>query len=362
MRTSRREFLGLAASTLLTGACAGYRSSNDSVQTFTPQAAGTDGQVLDPHLRFMLPPDAVDPRQVHAFAADQKVSTSTIDVRSDDELLLRLAAGAQGEVDVIVVAQDALTTLIVEQEVEPLARPLIPNLSGLEAPFDDPNYDSGNRHAIPKDYTTIGIALDDAVALNPPDSWAGFFRLARLAPGQVLVPDDPQVVIGAALVALGHDWNSSSSGDLDDVRALLTRLRFALRVEGTLARPAIPHPLAALVSSRGYRTPRRGVRFVVPVDGSVARTRSYCIPVYAPDPVTAHAWLNYALEPAVAAADALYTQRATPVAQAIFSLPNLMVGNPAIFPSADARATLGFENLTPDALAARLQLWHEVMG
>ena len=43
--------------------------------------------------------------------------------------------------------------------------------------------------------------------------------------------------------------------------------------------------------------PPSGIRFVVPKEGAVINMRSYCIPVLAPDPVTAHAWLNETLAP-----------------------------------------------------------------
>ena len=85
-----------------------------------------------------------------------------------------------------------------------------------EPPFDDPSFDSGGAHSVPKDYSVVGFALAARAGAPGPSSWADFFDLATTFPGQVGVPDDAVTVIGAALVATGHDWNSSASGDLDD--------------------------------------------------------------------------------------------------------------------------------------------------
>ena len=49
------------------------------------------------------------------------------------------------------------------------------------------------------------------------------------------MPDEPDIVIGAALLATGHDWNSDDDGDLEDVVALLAPLRGVIRVSQTAA-------------------------------------------------------------------------------------------------------------------------------
>ena len=97
-----------------------------------------------------------------------------------------------------------------------------------------------------------------------------------------------------------------------------------------------------LCTGLGFRDPGRGVRFVVPPEGTIARPRLLCIPPYAPDPVSAHAWLNHALDPLTAARDTIRTGRATPVGEAAFALPPALLANPAVFPPALPPVTLGF--------------------
>jgi spermidine/putrescine-binding protein len=91
----------------------------------------------------------------------------------------------------------------------------------------------------------------------------------------------------------------------------------------------------------------------------MVRARCYCIPPFAPDPVSAHAWLNHTLDPAVAAAETRYTHRATPIGPAVYQLPASLLANEAIFPPALPPVPLTFANVTPAGAALRADLWQE---
>ena len=200
---------------------------------------------------------------------------------------------------------------------ESIDRSLVSNRKLLVPPFDDPAYDRGNRHSVPKDYVTAGFAYSVAAVPTPPSTWRGFFRLAAALPGRVAVPPDRDIVIGAALTAAGHDWNSSSSSDITDAADILLPLRPDLVIVGVADRRRLPNTLAAaLCFGPGFAAPPAGVRFAVPAGrqprpgalllhpGLCARSR------LGPRVAQPH------LEPTVAAAETRYTGRATPVGPA----------------------------------------------
>jgi spermidine/putrescine-binding protein len=268
-----------------------------------------------------------------------------------------------GRADIALVDDTTLASLISRKLVEPIDRNLVQNRKLLLAPFDSPPYDRGNHHGVVKDYMCAGFAVSAVVGANPPSTWRGFFHLPTVFPNRVAVPRDPDMVIGAALTAAGHDWNSSSSSDMTDAADILLPLRDELVIAGTPARRELPAPMAAaLCFGQGFVAPRPGVRFVVPVDGTLARARCYCIPLYAPDPVSAHAWLNHTLEPSIAAAETRYTQRATPVGPAVYQLPASTLANEAVFPPALPQTPLTFASLSPQGVDLRRQLWSELLG
>src|SRR5207248_6103147 len=101
---------------------------------------------------------------------------------------------------------------------------------------------------------------------------------------------------------------------------------------------------------------------VVPVEGrSEIWTDNWAISAYAPDPVAAHAWINFILEPAVNAHEMKYVQYA--------------VGTPASYPlvSAEGKDPLvvfpkslikdyEFLRTTPEGLNKRIAIWNAFKG
>jgi spermidine/putrescine-binding protein len=217
------------------------------------------------------------------------------------------------------------------------------------------------RHSVPQDFFTIGYAVLDAAPLHDA-TWAGFFQLARANPGQVDVPDDPTTVIGAALVSLGHDWNSDSDGDLDDAAALLQELKSAVVIAPAPRRVGRRGALAAMAPSLDYVGARPPVTYVVPGDGTVARVRSWCIPILAPHPVSAHAWLANVIDPTTAAATVLATRRPSPVQSVPDRLPASMLLDPALYPPDDLSGELVFQHLSEAGVQRRHQIWAALRG
>jgi spermidine/putrescine-binding protein len=348
---TRRQLLAAAAPLVLAGCT--RPGSSAAPQTFASR--GPNAQVPDPELLLGVPPRSMAAMSVPDFTNRFNVKVTMIAPPGADF--------APGSVDVLLVDQGTLTTLIEGRRIEKLDRTLIANRKLLDPPFDDPPFDSGGAHSIVKDYTVVGYALAArAGAASGPSSWADFFDLATTFPGQVDVPDDAVTVIGAALVATGHDWNSSASGDLDDARALLASVRPRIGVGGTVDGARLNGGLAVMCTGFGFRDRNAGVRFVVPPEGTVARPRLLCVPEFAPDPVSAHAWLNHALDPLIAARDTVHTGRATPVGEAAFALPPGLLANPAVFPPALPPVALGFSSPTAAGLDARTEIWQQLVA
>ncbi|MDX6494433.1 MAG: hypothetical protein QOE17_419, partial [Gaiellales bacterium] len=118
-----------------------------------------------------------------------------------DDLLLRLAAGAYGQIDLALVDAATLAYMVDADQVEPLARKLLPNRDQLQKPFDASPFDSGLRHSIPAGYDLVGVSV--STGLEIAETWVSFFAVAESHPGRVVVPDSADDVIGAVLRSLG---------------------------------------------------------------------------------------------------------------------------------------------------------------
>jgi spermidine/putrescine transport system substrate-binding protein len=343
----------MSGSMLLAGACT-RPGSNSAPQRFGVAAARPNVQVLDPRLVLSLPAGVVAPTTISSFVEQFGVKVTVMPGRVGG------LAGV-GATDVTLTDDVTLGRLVSSKLVESIDRSLVSNRKLLLPPFDNPAYDRGNHHSVPKDYITAGFAYSVAAVPTPPSTWRGFFRLAASLPGQVAVPPDRDLVIGAALTAAGHDWNSSSSSDISDAADILLPLRSYLVIVGVVTRRRLPNTFAAaLCFGQGFTAPPAGIRFAVPQDGSLVRARCYCVPIYAPDPVSAHAWLNHTLDPAVAAAETRYTGRATPVGPAVYQLPTALIANQAVFPPALPPTPLTFASVSVSGAQLRTDLWDEL--
>ncbi len=351
MKISRRELL-VAGAAALTAGCSVGPGNNSGSQIIPAQQVPDQDQVLDKNLILSIPPGAVAPATIADFAKARGVDVTVHHQTSVDAVLIEVAARSV-QYDVVLLGRYGMLSLMAQNLLEPVDHTLVPNTRLITSPFGDPPYDSGSNHSIGKDYTTVGYATNTTV-IDPADTWVGFFDLARRFPREVSVPNDAENVIGAAMLALGHSWSSASASNLNEVRRFLRPLRHSLVLRSTARHPnRIGRRLAALGSSMDFRSPESGTRFVVPKEGAVANMRSYCIATFAPDPVTAHAWLNDTLLPTVAAHDTVASQRASVVGEANYVVPSPMLVNPAIYPPAEVISKLQLSNVSEADADAR---------
>jgi spermidine/putrescine transport system substrate-binding protein len=357
---TRREFLlaGAGASLLVASGC--VRSGAPRVETLAPGVVGSPDLKLDPELRFGAPPGLINPEVVTSFERTTGVHAEELVPPPEVDIVLEMQASVIGQMDAILVGAPTLAELVRTKQVEPLDGKLVPNRSALTAPFDNPPADPHNGHGVPFDYTFVGVAITGGVPVHPKDSWRGFFKLATSFPGRVGVIDNGNIMIGAALLATGHKWTSTSDSDLADATALLERVQPLVVLLPADAPARLGTRIAQVGYSDRYTTRRPGMRFYVPVEGSQIFVRTFCIPILAPDPVSAHAWLNHVIDPLTAAAQVQYSLRPTPVLAARSLLPRSIVQNPAICPPVEVLPNLVQSNLSPSDLAHRQQLWESV--
>ena len=357
MPATRRDFLAAASAAVLAAGCGLSTSSRGSVETFAPSLV-TGRQRLDPDLALMVTPEGLTKTTLATFQRQTGVHVTVNTVRSDEALLLNLAAG-QGKFDAILVGADTLGIMVDQGQVEPLAGQFVTDRGDIQSPFDDPPVDPGLAHSVPQDYTYDGVVINSGIHLAG-DTWEAFYALPPIYPERVLVPNDPDAVIGAALIATGHDWNTDSDADLSDAEDLLKPLRGQLRVVTDPDRLGHGLAVAALTLALEHRDPPRGVRFFTPQDGTVVHVRHWAIPIYAPNPVSANVWVANTIEPGNAAAQSTELARATPVEDALAHVPTDLLANPAVYPPSDEQIPLTYPDLSDDGLAKRAALWREL--
>jgi spermidine/putrescine-binding protein len=234
-------------------------------------------------------------------------------INSNEEFIRRVSAGER--FDVIVPEDWAAEVLIDAGLLQPLDMELLPNWEQVTQPyFQAPPYDPGTGGV---KYTSIfcfgteGFAVRlDRIAL-PPKSWQMVYDPAYA--GQIAMLDGSREVLGPALFLLGADPNCTDAALLDQAAIMATAQRPLVTrydtqgaaqsiLDGTPIVECWDGDVAAAITQGAP-----GIRYVLPNEGYRVWADAPCIPANAPHPAAGHRFLDYLLEPRVAAANADHT-------------------------------------------------------
>ncbi len=283
-----------------------------------------------------------------------------------EAMLAKLAAGGDAEYDVVVPPDYYVLEMARAGLIQKLDHAKLKNLKNLAPEFQNPQYDPGNRHSIPYLWGTTGIAYDREAVKKPVDSWGVFFDPEAYA-GPCFLLDEMRETIGAALKYLGYSLNDTNPDHLNEAKELLIGakkrcLGFAGGIEARsrllAGDAAVVHAYSGDIVQIQEEAPQ--VRYIVPKEGGTIWTDAVAIPKRAPHPELAYAFLDFILEPKIAAEIANYNAYATPVAAAIPYLDPALKANPAIFPPEEVRKKLEYIRDIGDAIQLYDRIWTEV--
>jgi putrescine transport system substrate-binding protein len=225
---------------------------------------------------------------------------------------------------------------------------------------------------------TIGLGYNVAeinkrMVRAPVDSLSMVFEpsiVSRFAACGVMVLDSPTDVFSAALKYLMLDPDSKKSEDLKKATELLKAIRPYIRkfhsseYINSLANGDICLALGYsgdILQARdraAKATQKREIAYAIPTQGTMLWIDVAAIPKDTPNPDNALKFLDFMLEPKVAAASSVLTGYANANLPAIELLDKSITGNPAIYPSPGDRSK--FYTITPgtaEQVRERTRLW-----
>jgi putrescine transport system substrate-binding protein len=305
--------------------------------------------------------DYIAPGVLEEFTAATGIRVNYDTYDSQEMLETKLLAGRSG-FDVVVVSAHFLERLVPAGVFLPLDLARLPSRGNLDPGLMArlAQYDPGNAHAVGYSWGTVGIGYDarklhELAPDAPTDSWRLVLDpavVARVAGCGVSIIDSPTDVIGAVLAALGFDANQPTAQQLQEVERVLLAVRPQVRKVDASSQinDLAGGSICLLVSwSTNVQVARAraleaGVaadfRYVVPKEGSVAWFDSLAIPVDAPHPEAAHAFLEFMLRPDIAARNANHIGSASMNAAATPMVDAAMRDDPGVYPGPEQLAQL----------------------
>jgi spermidine/putrescine-binding protein len=232
-----------------------------------------------------------------------KVNVDTYD--SNEAILEKLQSGV-ADYDIVVPSDYMMKILIPEGLVQTLDRSRLSNFKNLDPRFLNQKYDPDNRHSIPYLWGTTGIGYDKQKVKEPVDSWRALFD-ERYA-GRILMLDDAREAFGAALRILGKSINETDPAVLRQAADMLKKQKSLVR---TYNSSDFANLLAAgdVDVAQGFNgemaevvanAPDR-LAYVIPKEGGTLWIDNVTFPKGARNLDAAYAFLDYVLEPEVAA-------------------------------------------------------------
>jgi spermidine/putrescine transport system substrate-binding protein len=284
---------------------------------------------------------------------------------SNEALLAKLQAGA-ANYDIVVpsgymVGQLERMGLLSVIEPDRLA-----NLKNLMPRFLEPLKTTGNmappvaapdwpdqvlapRLSVPYTWGTTGIAYNwDALAkiFGKPPERVEEFRLGRFDlfwderfRGRMTLLDDERETLGMSLKRLGFSYNTTARTALIAAKEQLVRqkpLLMCYSSDQIIVQLASGDSWLSLAFSGDAAQATRAnpsARYLVPEMGTSIWTDSFCIPKTAPHTNNAYKWINFLLEPEIAAKNAIFTRYATPNKEAFLLLPQDLTGDRNLYPT-----------------------------
>ena len=327
--------------------------------------------------------DYIAEDQLKDFTKDTGVKVNYTTYDSNEILDAKLRTGRSGYDIVVPTASPFFVRQLQANIFLPLDRSKLKNWKNLDPEIMAAlaRYDPDNKHGVPWMWGTTGIGYNVAEIRKrmpdaPVDSLRMIFDPAVVSKFQdcgVMLLDSATDVLPAALKYLGLDPDSKNMADLtkaaDVVKAIRPFVRKFHSSEYINALAGGNICLAFGYSGDIFQARDRGAKaaskveidYAIPKEGSLLWIDVAGIPKDAPNVANAYRFLDFMMEPKVAAASSEITGYANGNKAAFALLPKDISGNPLIYPPADVRAK--FYTITAgnaEQIRERTRLWTAV--
>jgi putrescine transport system substrate-binding protein len=354
MNSPVRTVLTAVAIALAVAACGKKEGAQQAQQ---PGAAAQEEKVL--HVYNWS--DYVAEDTVPNFEKQSGIKVTYDVFDSNDVLETRLLAGNSG-FDVVVPSASFLERQIKAGVFQKLDKSQLPNLKNMDADImnrvglHDPN----NEYSVPYLWGTTGIGYNEDKIKKifgdaRPDSWNYIFdpkNAAKLKDCGISLLDAPDEILKIVLAWIGRDPNSQKEEDLKAAEAKLTPIRpFVRKIHSSQYIDDLANgELCIAVGWSGDilqardRAEEAGqgvkIKYAVPKEGTILWFDMLAIPADAKHPKNAHAFINYLMDPQVAANNSNFVNYANGNGASLSMVNDEVKNDPGIYPTPEVKAKL----------------------
>lgn len=279
----------------------------------------------------------IDPEAIKDFEKKFGVKVEYDTYESNEDLLAKIRPGNPGY-DIIVPTGDYIAIMASEGLLEPLNYDNIPNFKNVDDKFIDPPFDPGNQYSVPYQWGTMGLGYNIEKTGGELNSWEDIFD-PRFA-GRVSLIEDLRATLGAILIYLGYDPNTTNESEISEARNYLIKHQEVIAAfapdtgQNLLDQGEVDIAVEWSGDIFQIMEENPNIRYTIPQEGSIVWTDNLAIPKDAPHKELAEKFINFILEPKVGAIISNYVKYGSPnqaaIAEGLIEEEDLE--NPAIYP------------------------------
>lgn len=297
--------------------------------------------------------DYIDPELLEQFEEESgyRVVYETFD--SNESMYTKVQQGGTAY-DLTIPSEYMIERMIEEDLVLPMDHSKITGLDNIDSEFLDQPFDPDNQYSIPYFWGTLGIVYNEQM-VNEEDitSWSDLWNPEFRE--SILFIDGAREVIGIGLQTQGYSLNSKNDEELNEAFELLRGLApnakalVADEIKMYMIQEEAPVAVTFSGEAADMMWENESLHYILPEEGSNLWFDNMVIPKTAQNTEAAYAFINFMLQPEVAAQNADYIGYSTPNKAAMDLLPEETTEDEQFYPSAETVEKLEvYEDLGPE--------------
>ncbi|WP_060209643.1 ABC transporter substrate-binding protein [Sporosarcina koreensis] len=286
----------------------------------------------------------IDPDLIKQFEEETgiKVIYETFD--SNEGMMSKIEQGGTSY-DISVPSEYMIEMMKEKDLLLPIDYSKVPNIKHIDPYFLDLAFDPGNEYSVPYFWGTVGIAFNPTLLEGQSfESWDDLWDPSLKQ--RVILVDSARETIGMGLNSLGYSLNSTNPQELreatDKLKALSPNVKAVIGDEVTQL--MINNEAAVSLTWSGQAADmmyeNEDIDYVVPEEGSNLWFDNIVIPKTAKNIDGAHAFINFMLDPEVAAQNTDYVGYSTPNLSALELMDPEVVEDERFYPDEETRSHL----------------------
>lgn len=238
-----------------------------------------------------------------------------------NEEMYNILKNSNSSYDVIIPSDYMISKLIEEDMLAEINFENIPNFdTNIMERFKTPEYDEGSKHSVPYSWGVVAMVYNKTMISEKPKGWSALWN--EEYKGNILMFNNSRDAMAIAMQMCGIDPSIVTKEDIDKATEKLKELKPLLKgwvmdkvfTEMESDQSAIAPYYAGDIFT--MLNNNENLDYVLPEEGSNLFVDAMCIPKDSKNKELAEKFINFMLEPEIAAANAEYIGYSTPNTEA----------------------------------------------